>query len=191
MSIKEIDRIRECVNSCREVGVVNYMSTNNEQIINSALDRVKEILLDLDDISDYLKNRITLVGILQSLYIQQDAVFALYKIFKSYSKTINIFFDDNGYCKLKDIRFIRNSTLGGHPVESGIGKKLCYMGYIEPFEYDTWIFKYQYYIRKNNSGGDLSFHKNNLKDLISEQCIEIIKILKTISDTDIKCYYKI
>ncbi len=88
-TIKEIDRIRGKVNENRGSKEVDYTISNNEQIMNSALDVIKETSVDLNDIESHPKKRLVLVGALQSLYTQQDALFELYKIFKTCSQKKN------------------------------------------------------------------------------------------------------
>lgn len=126
--------VREYINTTRyQIDLLKDLNTWNQ--IFSSLDTIDDTMLSIKDYveakypeSTGLKYIFT-YGILQALFIQQDAMKHLSEAFE-----INYIATE----KLLQIRALRNATIG-HPTKNSV-KKITYYNYISRFSLTKWGF---------------------------------------------------
>lgn len=165
------DSVRNYINTGRYQSELLKNSSNWNQICSS-LDTIGDTLLSIIDFakSNYpttsgLKYIYT-YGILQALFIQQDAI-------KHLSTAFSVTLTPSD--RLKEIRLIRNAAIG-HPTEHNV-KGIKYYNYISRMTLKKWGFTLQ---RSSESGNNF-FIDVQLNLLILEQLQEIKISYKEIS----------
>lgn len=168
---KTEDSVRNYINTGRYQSELLKNSSNWNQICSS-LDTIGDTLLSIIDFakSNYPTSSglkyIYTYGILQALFIQQDAIRHLSNAF-----SVTVTPSD----RLKEIRLIRNAAIG-HPTEHNV-KGIKYYNYISRMTLKKWGFTLQ----RTSESGNNSFIDVQLDLLILEQLQEIFISYKKIA----------
>lgn len=164
------DRINSLQNAVRNhINTTRYQSellknSSNWNQICSSLDVIGDTILSILDYTcaeypdDSGLKYIYTYGILQALFIQQDAM-------KHLSEAFGISFEQSE--KLKKIRTIRNAAIG-HPTKNNV-KSINYYNYISRISLHKWGFT----LLQSSGKNDSHFITVKLDDLMSEQIQEI------------------
>ena len=175
---KILDRIGSAGESVRSyINTTRYQTDllknlDNWNQICSSLDTIGDTIFSIEDYlsSEYPENTglkyIFTYGILQSLFIQQDAVNHLAEAFE-----LDITLSD----KLRDIRLLRNASIG-HPTKN-IVKKVIYYNYISR----STLSKNGFTLLRSSQGNRDEFIDVNIISIIAEQLNEIEKSYELIS----------
>lgn len=166
------DSVRDFINTgCHQRALLEAKQTWYQ--ICSSLDVIGDTTLSLEDYlasdyptSDGLKYIYT-YGILQSLFLQQDAVRNLTEAFSVPYITGE---------KLKKIREIRNSSIG-HPTKQTLNKEIHY-NYISRIS----LHKTGFTLMRSSPSNDTQFIDVEIIDIIDEQIKEIEKALLELSE---------
>lgn len=187
--LNEIKRIREVVNNIRwpETGEPKdnyYKEYAKAVIIGTSINMIQDAFSNLKDLGSYPKNQVTLFGILQLLYVQQDAVKELNKVFYpveyKHSETIT------------EIREVRNNVIG-HPVIRTSGKaKGSTITDFKPTFNNGWNFQYLIKPKVSNKNLNYSFvsKEKELDKLVECQFIDFSEVLKNIQNENINNWYE-
>ena len=180
--INHINKILERIGSAEE-SVRSYINTTRYQTdllknldnwnqICSSLDTIGDTIFSIEDYlsSEYPENTglkyIFTYGILQSLFIQQDAVKNLAEAFE-----LDITLSD----KLRDIRLLRNASIG-HPTKNKV-KKVIYFNYISR----PTLSKNGFTLLRSSQGNRDEFIDVNITSIITDQLTEIEKSYELIA----------
>lgn len=166
------DSVRDHINTHRyQQELISDLDRWNQ--ICSSLDTFGDTLIAINDYinSDYPEKTglkyIQTYGVLQAMFIQQDAMSNLAEAFKlSYEISE----------RLKSIRAIRNASIG-HPSKNRV-KKTVYFNYISRITLEKYGFTL---IRSFDKGND-EFVEVNLLELIREQLEEITKTYSLLNE---------
>lgn len=174
---EKIHKLRNLINSsiCYKQSAWERKDDGDWSKLWTAIDNIEDTQLAIDEyfsLKDF--SRLAIYGLLQSMFVQQDAIFHL-------EKAIKIATPDwkKDYPGLSNIRDIRHETIG-HPIssEKGLYVSISHTNNLNILEYSLWSqegFK----------------HKTiNLKDIISVQhdllVKEVNRIIKKISEDEIQ-----
>ncbi len=167
----EEESVREYINTTRyQTDLLQDLDVWNQ--ICSSLDTIGDTVYSLDDYlsAEYPESAglkyIFTYGILQSLFIQQDAI-------RNLTEAFEISFDLNE--KLRKIRAIRNASIG-HPTKNNV-KGTTYYNYISRIT----LSKYGFTLMRSSSGDRNEFIEVDLLSILTDQLHEIEKSYKLIS----------
>lgn len=167
----EEDSVREYINTTRyQTDLLQDLDNWNQ--ICSSLDTMGDTTLSIEEYmtSDYPENDglkyIYTYGLLQSLFIQQDAV-------KHLSESFEVNFEINE--QLKKIREIRNASIG-HPTKNKVRGTVFY-NYISRIT----LSKYGFTLLRSSQGDRNEFIDVDLLSILTAQLNEIEKSYKLIS----------
>ena len=184
-AIDTIGNIKLAINriSLAEESVRNYINTTRYQTdllqnldswnqICSSLDTIGDTLYSIDDYlsSEYPESTglkyIFTYGILQSLFIQQDAI-------KHLAEALGVSFDIND--KLRNIRAVRNASIG-HPTKN-IVKGTTYYNYLSR----NTLSKYGFKLMRSSERNRTEFLDVDLLSIFTDQLHEIENSCRLIS----------
>jgi hypothetical protein len=164
--------VRKYINTTRyQTSLLKDLDVWNQ--ICSSLDTIGDTTYSINDYldSDYPESiglkYIFTYGILQSLFIQQDAI-------KHLSEAFEVPFDLSD--KLRNIRAIRNASIG-HPTKNTV-KDTNYYNYISRIT----IHKYGFTLMRSSEKDRADFLEIDLLSIIADQLNEIKKSYKMISE---------
>lgn len=163
--------IRVHINTNRYQNILTENLATWNQICSS-LDVVGDTIYSIEDyiVADFPENvglkYIYIYGILQSLFIQQDAI-------KNLNEAFNVEFEFSP--TLKKIRFIRNASIG-HPTKHNI-KNIKYYNYISRIT----LSKFGFTLIRSGEDGFEEFIDVDLFALIHEQLTELQEIYAKIA----------
>ncbi len=167
----EEDSVRQDINTTRyQTDLLKDLNVWNQ--ICSSLDTIGDTILSIEDYvsSEYPKSTglkyIITYGILQSLFIQQDAI-------KHLAEAFEISFDLNE--KLRNIRLIRNASIG-HPTKNKV-RGTTYYNYISRFT----LSKYGFTLMRSSETDRTEFVEVDLLTTLTDQLHEIETSYKLIS----------
>ena len=164
----KIRELRDLINSsiCYKQGAWDRKDEGDWSKLWTAVDNLEDTQLAIDEYAS-LKNfsRLAVYGLLQSMYVQQDAISHL-------EKAINIPIPDwkKDYPGLSNIRDIRNETIG-HPIsEKGLYTSISHTDNLNVLDYGVW-------------SKDGFQHKNiDLKDIVNTQHNLLIKEIERVME---------
>ena len=164
----KIRELRDLINSsiCYKQGAWDRKDEGDWSKLWTAVDNLEDTQLAIDEYAS-LKNfsRLAVYGLLQSMYVQQDAISHL-------EKAINVPIPDwkKDYPGLSNIRDIRNETIG-HPIsEKGLYTSISYTDNLNVLDYGVWS--------KNGFQ-----HKTiDLKDIVNTQHNLLIKEIERVME---------
>jgi hypothetical protein len=113
-----------------------------------ALSNFKDGTIGSDDGEKYLK----LYGFLQAVFLQQDAIKELHRLF------VGVFAEPGDKSAWRQVRELRNLTVG-HPIEKGLGKKSRKRTFITRVSLRRGSFDYQVW---DQATGQTSFESADL-----------------------------
>lgn len=170
----KIRELRDLINSsiCYKQGVWDRKDDGDWSKLWTAVDNLEDTQLAISEYSS-LKNfsRLAVYGLLQSMYVQQDAISHLEKAIKIPTPDWK-----KDYSELSNIRDIRNETIG-HPIsEKGLYTSISHTNNLNILEYGVW-------------SKDGFQHKTiDLKDIINTQhnllVKEIDRVMKKINEDE-------
>ena len=159
----KIHALRDLINSsvCYKQSAWDRKDDGDWSKLWTAVDNLEDTQLAIDEYSSLTKfSRLSVYGLLQSMFVQQDAIFHL-------EKAIKISTPDwkKDYPGLSNIRYIRNETIG-HPIsEKGLYTSISHTNNLNILDYGVW-------------SKDGFQHKTiNLKDIIVVQQSLLVKEL--------------
>lgn len=167
----EENSVRKHINTTRYQTDLLKNSDNWNQICSS-LDTIGDTIFSIEDYltTEYPKNTglkyIYTYGLLQSLFIQQDAL-------KHLSEAFEVEFKINE--QLRSIRAIRNASIG-HPTKNQVSK-IVYYNYISRIS----LSKYGFTLMRSSKNDRNEFIEVNLLSILETQLEEIEKSHKSIS----------
>jgi hypothetical protein len=168
----EEDSVRKYINTTRyQTDLLQDLDIWNQ--ICSSLDTTGDTVLSIEEylVSDYPKNEglkyIYTYGLLQSLFIQQDAV-------KHLSEAFEVDFKINE--QLRSVRAIRNASIG-HPTKNKVYGTVFY-NYISRIT----LSKYGFTLLRSSKGDRDEFIDVDLLSILTTQLNEIEKSYKLISN---------
>lgn len=175
-----IREIRDFINQSRiQAGLLENPVLWNQ--LCSSLDAIRdtsnaiEAYLQYDGDDNYGEQILRVYGLLQALYVQQDAVKNLYE-------AVELKFDISPYPKLKEIRKLRNDAIG-HPTKRGTNSNNLSFHFINLTIKKGTITILSNYQRKMDD-----FREIDVKDIINEQskCISesLNKVLEELKSND-------
>jgi len=164
----KIRELRDLINSsiCYKQGAWDRKDEGDWSKLWTAVDNLEDTQLAIDEYAS-LKNfsRLAVYGLLQSMYVQQDAISHL-------EKAINIPIPDwkKDYPGLSNIRDIRNETIG-HPIsEKGLYTSISHTDNLNVLDYGVW-------------SKDGFQHKTiDLKDIVNTQHNLLIKEIERVME---------
>lgn len=163
----KIHKLRDQINSsiCYKQGAWERKNDGDWSKLWTAVDNIEDTQRAIDEyfsLKDF--SRLAVYGLLQSMFVQQDAVSHLEKAIKIETPDWK-----KDYPELSKIRDIRNETIG-HPIstENGSYVSISYTNNLNVLEYGIW----------SKDGFE---HKTiNLKDIINIQHDLLVKEVKRI-----------
>jgi len=167
----EESSVRKYINTTRyQTDLLQDLDVWNQ--ICSSLDTIGDTIYSIEDYlsSEYPESTglkyIFTYGILQSLFIQQDAIKHLAEAFE-----VNLELNE----KLRNIRAIRNASIG-HPTKNKV-KKTIYYNYISRIT----LSKYGFTLMRSSEGDRTEFIEVDLLSILTDQLREVEKSYKLIS----------